>query len=82
MTATVTNQISGLELYWQKVKRMGDHVMMARFRECLGKPSKGSFYRLMKNPGKMKTSHAIELAKFLTGAINEVIQPEDFLKSY
>ncbi len=81
MKETVT-QISGLELYWRKVKKMDDFMALSSFRECLGNPARGTFYQLLKYPGKMKTSHAIALARYLSGITGEKIQPEDFLKHY
>lgn len=82
MTAITQTQITGLEVYWHKIKKSGDFVLRSDFREALGNPSKGSFHSYLKNPGKMKASQAIRVAQLLTKVLKESITPEDLIKTH
>ncbi len=81
---TITNptQVTGLEVYWQKVKLCKDQSLRTRFLEALDNPAKNTLYANLKNPGRMKASQAIKVAQLLTEVFQKSITPEDLLKSF
>lgn len=82
-TATeISVKISGLQVYWTKLKHSKDYVAMAKFREAMGKPAKQTFYKWLHKPGDIPTSRAIEVARFLSKYFGEPIEALDLVKQY
>lgn len=82
MTAITHTQVTGLEVYWQKVKLSKDRSLRARFLEALNNPAKNTLYGYLKTPGKMKASQVIKVAQLLTEVFQKSITPEDLLKNF
>lgn len=82
MTTITHTQVTGLEVYWQKVKLSKDRSLRARFLEALGNPAKNTLYGYLKTPGKMKASHVIKVAQLLTEVFQKSITPEDLVKNF
>ena len=80
MTAKTAPQIAGIYLYWTRIRQTKDFVLRAQFREALGNPAQETFYKYLKNPGKIPVSRAIELAQWLSKHFKTTIQPSDLIK--
>jgi hypothetical protein len=76
----IYGSVSGLELYWLRIKRKNDFVLKAQFREILGNPSKNTMAAYLKRPGSVKVSIMITMANWLTSVLDQTVVPQDLVK--
>lgn len=77
-----SHRVSGLKIYWNRVKRKNDHVLRAQFREILGRPSKNTMTGYLDHPGQIRFSVMVAMAKWLSEVFSEKIDPMDLAKMH
>ncbi|MEQ1888356.1 MAG: hypothetical protein ABL951_04140 [Alphaproteobacteria bacterium] len=92
MTETVQKQaanaqaatgLTGLKIIWEKLKLSKDTLLITRFHEILGSPSKNTFTAILKHPGdRISANKMTALVQFIEQHWPECASSEFITKAH